>query len=82
MPCGYDIDRTSKEVKVLENNDKWKSLQAVRRNEVYAVNANAYFSKPGPRTITGLEILTKIINPESSRLNELPSNSYTKITNI
>ena len=28
MPCGFDIDRTSKEVKVLENNDKWKSLQA------------------------------------------------------
>jgi iron complex transport system substrate-binding protein len=81
MPCGFDINRTSKEAKALENNDKWKSLQAVRRNEVYAVNANAYFSKPGPRTITGLEILTKIINPESSGLNELPSNSFTKITN-
>ena len=81
MPCGFDINRTSKEAMALENNDKWKSLQAVLRNEVYAVNANAYFSKPGPRTITGLEILTKIINPESSGLNELPSNSFTKITN-
>jgi iron complex transport system substrate-binding protein len=80
MPCGFDIDRISKEVKVLENNDKWKSLQAVRRNEVYAVDANAYFSKPGPRTVTGVEILAKIIYPESSRLTDLPPNSFTKIT--
>jgi iron complex transport system substrate-binding protein len=80
MPCGFDIDRTSKEVKVLENNDKWKSLQAVRRNEVYAVDANAYFSKPGPRTVTGVEILAKIMYPESSRLTDLPANSFTKIT--
>jgi len=79
MPCGFDIDRTSKEVKVLENNDKWKSLQAVRRNEVYAVDANAYFSKPGPRTVTGVEILAKIMYPESSRLTDLPANSFTKI---
>ena len=27
------------------------------------VNAGAYFSKPGPRTITGLEVLAKIIDP-------------------
>ena len=80
MPCGFDIDRTLKEAKILENNEKWKSLQAVLRNEVYAVNANAYFSKPGPRTITGLEILAKIIDPEGFGNIELPSDSFTKIT--
>ena len=79
MPCGFDINRTSKEAKALENNDKWKSLQAVRRNEVYAVDANAYFSKPGPRTVTGVEILAKIMYPESSRLTDLPANSFTNI---
>jgi iron complex transport system substrate-binding protein len=80
MPCGFDINRTLKEAKRLGNNEKWKSLQAVRRNEVYAVNANAYFSKPGPRTITGLEILAKIIEPEGFENIELPSDSFTKIT--
>jgi iron complex transport system substrate-binding protein len=80
MPCGFNIDRTLKEAKTLENNEKWKSLQAVQRNEVYAVNANAYFSKPGPRTITGLEILAKIIDPEGFGNIELPSDSFTKIT--
>lgn len=80
MPCGFDINRTLKEAKTLGNNEKWKSLQAVRRNEVYAVNANAYFSKPGPRTITGLEILAKIIDPEGFGNIELLSDSFTKIT--
>ena len=80
MPCGFDIDRTLKEAKILENNEKWKSLQAVQRNEVYAVNANAYFSKPGPRAITGLEILAQKIDPEGFGNIELPSDSFTKIT--
>ena len=79
MPCGFDIDRTLKEVKVLQNNDKWRSLPAVKRNEVYAVNANAYFSKPGPRTITGLEILAKIMHPEDVDV-KLPNNSFTRLT--
>jgi iron complex transport system substrate-binding protein len=79
MPCGFDIDRTSKEAKSLDKNDKWKSLQAVQRNEVYAVDANAYFSKPGPRTIIGLEILAKIIDPEGFADHELPPNSFRKL---
>ena len=82
MPCGFDINRTLKEAKILGNNEKWKSLQAVRRNEVYAVNANAYFSKPGPRTIMGLEILAKIIDPEGFENTELPSDSFTKMTTV
>jgi iron complex transport system substrate-binding protein len=54
MPCGFDTHRTLREAKTLENKDKWKSLQAVHNNEVYAVKAGAYFSKPGPSTITVL----------------------------
>jgi iron complex transport system substrate-binding protein len=69
-----------KEADILHNNDKWKSMQAVQRNEVYAVNANAYFSKPGPRTITGLEILANIIDPEGFENIGLPSHSFVKIT--
>jgi iron complex transport system substrate-binding protein len=66
MPCGFDTHKTLKEAKTLETNDKWRSLQTVQNNEVYTVNAGAYFSKPGPRTITGLEMLAKIIEPEGS----------------
>lgn len=80
MPCGFDIDRTLKEFKVIEKNDKWRLLDAVKRNEVYAVNANAYFSKPGPRTVTGLEILANIIDPKSYKDIEVPPNSFTRVT--
>lgn len=80
MPCGFDLNRTLREARILEKNDDWKSLQAVQNNEVYLVNANAYFSKPGPRTIVGLEILAKIINPKLFEDLYVPSNSFTKLT--
>jgi len=78
MPCGFDTHRTLKEAKTLETNDKWKSLHSVKNNEVYAVNAGAYFSKPGPRTITGLEVLAKIIDPENFEDIKVPTDSFDK----
>jgi iron complex transport system substrate-binding protein len=78
MPCGFDIHRTLREAKTLETNNKWKSLQAVQNNEVYAVDAGAYFSKPGPRTITGLDVLAKIIDPEGFADIKVPTDSFTK----
>jgi iron complex transport system substrate-binding protein len=80
MPCGFDVDRTLREARILGNNERWKNLEAVQRNEVYAVNANEYFSKPGPRTITGLEILAKIIDPASFGDFDVPSNSFERMT--
>src|SRR5690348_1738575 len=46
MPCGFDVKRTILEYEKLSTNPKWKSLDAVKNSEVYAVNANEYFSKP------------------------------------
>ena len=81
MPCGFNIEQTLKELPVLASNEKWKSLQAVKNGNVYAVNANAYFSKPGPRTVTGLEIIAKILHPEeTSHKIRVPKNSFKKIT--
>jgi iron complex transport system substrate-binding protein len=79
MPCGFDIEQTLKELPTLARNKKWKSLQAVKNGNVYAVNANAYFSKPGPRTIVGLEIISRILHPETSRRIRVPKGSYKKI---
>ncbi len=79
MPCGYGIARTEKEMKVLENNEKWNSLRAVKDGQVYAVEAGSYFSKPGPRTITGLEILAKIVNPGASKKIMVPKGTFKKV---
>lgn len=78
MPCGFNVERTLKEAMILETNDKWKSLQSVQNNEVYTVNAGAYFSKPGPRTITGLEVIAKIIDPEGFEDIKVPPDSFSK----
>ena len=79
MPCGFEIPRTMKELPALARNERWKSLRAVKNHNVYAVNANAYFSKPGPRTVAGLEIMAKILHPEASRRIRVPKGSYKKL---
>ena len=79
MPCGFDLDRIGKEYSKLASNPEWKLLRAVQKDTVYAVDANSYFSKPGPRTVTGIEILTKIIHPESYGDIIIPDDSMMKI---
>jgi iron complex transport system substrate-binding protein len=79
MPCGFDIKRTLKELPPLASSEKWKSLRAVKAGSVYAVDANSYFSKPGPRTIVGLEIMAKISHPRASRRIKVPKRSYKKL---
>lgn len=65
MPCGFDTNRTVLEYKkTLQSDPKWNKLRAVKDQSVFAVDANSYFSKPSLRTITGIEILAKIIHPE------------------
>ena len=64
MPCGFDTARTISEYNsILKNNPTWNSLNAVKNNQVFAVDANSFFSKPSIRTVEGLEILAKIIQP-------------------
>jgi iron complex transport system substrate-binding protein len=79
MPCGFDVSRTILEYEKLLENKSWRKIKAVNRGEVYAVNANEYFSKPGPRTISGLEILAKIIHPDTFRDLQVPKQSIQKI---
>ena len=80
MPCGFDVKRTVSEYNsVLTNNPDWNELKAVKEKNVYAVDANSYFSKPSLRTITGIEILAKIIHPDVFGDLQLPENSFVKI---
>jgi iron complex transport system substrate-binding protein len=60
MPCGYDAEGAHTEA--LDFRAKLASLGA---GEVVAVDAAAYFSRPGPRLIDGLELLAHILQPES-----------------
>ena len=80
MPCGFDIFRTISEYnKILKDDKSWNMLRAVKNKKVFAVDANSYFSKPSIRTITELEILAKIIQPESFLNLTVPENSFLHI---
>ena len=80
MPCGFDVKRTVSEYNnVLAENLDWNELKAVKQNNVYAVDANSYFSKPSLRTITGVEVLANIIHPDIFGDLQLPEDSFAKI---
>ncbi|MGH2917173.1 MAG: cobalamin-binding protein [Solirubrobacteraceae bacterium] len=59
MQCGYDAERARAEGE--QYADRLRALGAKR---VLAVNASAYFSRPGPRLIDGLELLAHILHPD------------------
>jgi iron complex transport system substrate-binding protein len=59
MPCGYDAPRARAEAL-----GHVEELGALGARRVVAVNASAYFSRPGPRLIDGLELLAHILHPE------------------
>jgi iron complex transport system substrate-binding protein len=62
-PCGYSAERARDEYQSTDRAEGWATIPAVRNGKVYALAANSYFSRPGPRLVTGIEILTKVLNP-------------------
>jgi iron complex transport system substrate-binding protein len=62
-PCGYGAEQARDEYRAMSFPDQWNVIPAVRDNRVYALAANSYFSRPGPRLVTGIEILAKVLHP-------------------
>ena len=80
MPCGFDTKRTILEYNnILKEKKKWNSLKAVRNKQIFAVDANSFFSKPSIRTIDGLEILAKIIQPDNFKDIHVSEESFSNI---
>ena len=66
MPCGFDVQRTIDEYRRTPFPEGWQQQAAVRSGNVFAADANAYFSRPGPRIVRGIEILAEILEAASS----------------
>ena len=64
MPCGYNVEMIEKELATLPFPSQWWDIPAVRRGNLFAVNANSYFSRPSPRVIEGIEILAALLHPD------------------
>jgi iron complex transport system substrate-binding protein len=63
-PCGFNLSGARHQALRLCDNPQWTDLPAVRQNRVFAVDANSYFARPGPRVIQGIELLAHLIHPE------------------
>ncbi|MDG7006128.1 MAG: cobalamin-binding protein [Nitrososphaerota archaeon] len=78
MPCGFGVERAVADLPLLAGNRGWLSLRAVNSGEVYAANGSAYFSRPGPRLVDGLELLAKMIHPETFG-REMPAGMASRV---
>jgi iron complex transport system substrate-binding protein len=63
-PCGFDLDRTLEEVVTLDVSAHLLGTPARRESKVFAVDANGYFSRPGPRLVDGVELLAYLLHSD------------------
>jgi iron complex transport system substrate-binding protein len=66
MPCGYDAAQSLEQARAFA-----PQLAAVGARRVVAVDAAAYFSRPGPRLVDGIELLAHVLHPD--RVPEPPA---------
>ena len=64
MPCGFDLQRTRTQAHALLSLPGYQELNAVRCNQVFAVDGHNFFNRPGPRLTQSLEILAEIFHPD------------------
>ena len=64
MPCGFGVERAVSEYRTAKLPDGWVDLPAVRQGRVFAIDANSYSARPGPRLADGVAILAHLFHPE------------------
>ncbi len=60
MPCGYTLDDAVREAADLVSRPELGDDA-----QLWALAGDAYFSRPGPRVVDGVEILATILHPEA-----------------
>ena len=63
-PCGFKVYQTINDLDFLTEKPEWNQLNAVKNNEVYIIDGNAYLNRPSQRIVDTLEILASIIHPK------------------
>ena len=60
-PCGFDLERTQREMHWMTGRAGWNDLRAVRTGSVYLADGNQYFNRPGPRVVETFETIVEIL---------------------
>lgn len=63
MPAAHDLDAVIEAWEHTPRPAGWGDIRAVRDGRVFAVDAAAYFSRPGPRVVDGIEVLAELFDP-------------------
>ncbi|MDQ3648805.1 MAG: cobalamin-binding protein [Acidobacteriota bacterium] len=63
-PCGFNLEKSMEQARQLVRYPAWSELPAVRDGRAYAVDANSFFARPGPRVVDGTELLAHLIHPD------------------
>lgn len=58
-PCGFDLERAAADADHLLANADWAWA---RETQVWALDANSFLSRPGPRVIDGIELLARVLH--------------------
>ena len=70
LPCGFDIIKTKEEVdNLIIKNNEWKNLKAFKNENLFILDGNQYFNRPGPRLIESIEIFAEIFQPKLFNFN-------------
>ena len=78
MPCGFHLAETQAEWARTPRPAGYEEMSAVRRGQVFALDGSAYFSRPGPRVIDGIELLAEIFDP-ATFVDIAPYGSWTPV---
>jgi len=65
MPCGFHLQETIDAWATTRRPPGYADLAAARRGQVFALDGSAYFSRPGPRVVDGIELLAEIFDPDA-----------------
>jgi len=78
MQCGYGVARNRDEYRRAKFPNGWRDLPAIRSGHVFAVDANSYFSRSGPRLAEGVAILAHLFHPECA-IPKIPAEAFSVI---
>jgi len=72
IACGQNLAQNADLMRGLYGRPEFDRLRAVRAGNLWAIDANSYFSRPAPRIVDGAEILRAIFHGSSESAEEIP----------
>lgn len=59
MPCGWHVEDSRAQA-----SEHWDRIESLGATRVFAVDAASTFSRPGPRLVDGIELLSHLLHPD------------------